>query len=61
MPLLEEDPTRLRRPRGIASHFGDITVETMYRQLSGRAETGLIHKLGPGLCAATTWPPTPLA
>ncbi|KOG49345.1 hypothetical protein ADK75_19755, partial [Streptomyces virginiae] len=49
--LLEEDPTRLWRPRDIASHFGDITMETMYRQLSRWAETGLIHKLGPGLYA----------
>ncbi|MFF5196952.1 hypothetical protein [Streptomyces anthocyanicus] len=32
--LLEEDPTRLWRPRDIASHFGDITMETMFRQLS---------------------------
>lgn len=59
--LLEEDPTRLWRPRDIASHFGDITMETMYRQLSRWAETGLIHKLGPGLYAATAWTPTPLA
>lgn len=36
-------------------------METMYRQLSRWAETGLIHKLGPGLYAATTWTPTPLA
>ncbi|MFJ8856461.1 IS4 family transposase [Streptomyces sp. NPDC102437] len=61
LALLEEDPTRLWRPRDIASHFGDITMETMYRQLSRWAETGLIHKLGPGLYAATTWSPTPLA
>ncbi|MFE2689396.1 transposase [Streptomyces mirabilis] len=59
--LLEEDPNRLWRPRDIASHFGDITMETMYRQLSRWAETGLIHKLGPGLYAATAWTPTPLA
>jgi hypothetical protein len=56
--LLEENPTRLWRPRDIASHFGDITMETMYRQLSRWAETGLIHKLGPGLYAATAWTPT---
>ncbi|MGX1887259.1 hypothetical protein [Streptomyces sp. NPDC055287] len=49
------------RPRDIASHFGDITMETMYRQLSRWAETGLIHKLGPGLYAATAWTSTPLA
>ncbi|MCJ0875878.1 IS4 family transposase [Streptomyces sp. AP-93] len=61
LALLEEDPTRLWRPRDIASHFGDITMETMYRQLSRWATTGLIHKLGPGLYAATAWTPTPLA
>ncbi|MGW1412085.1 hypothetical protein [Streptomyces sp. NPDC002403] len=61
LALLEKDPDRLWRPRDIASHFGDITMETMYRQLSRWAETGLIHKLGPGLYAATAWPPTPLA
>ncbi|MYU21767.1 hypothetical protein GTY84_07925 [Streptomyces sp. SID8352] len=59
--LLEEDPTHLWSPRDIASHFGDITMETMYRQLSRWAETGLIHRLGPGLCAATKWTSTPLA
>lgn len=59
--LLKEDPTRLWRPRDIASHFGDITMETMYRQLSRWAESGLIHKLGPGLYAATAWTPTSLA
>ncbi|MET8747862.1 hypothetical protein [Streptomyces sp. NPDC004728] len=61
LALLEKDPDRLWRPRDIASHFGDITMETMYRQLSRWAETGLIHKLGPGLYAATAWTPTPLA
>ncbi|HWU10681.1 MAG TPA: hypothetical protein VN520_30710 [Streptomyces sp.] len=61
LALLEKDPDCLWRPRDIASHFGDITMETMYRQLSRRAETGLIRKLGPGLYAATAWTPTPLA
>ncbi|MEV8038912.1 transposase [Streptomyces sp. NPDC086182] len=61
LALLEKDPNRLWRPRDIASHFGDITMETMYRQLSSWAETGLIHKLGPGLYATTAWTPTPLA
>ncbi|WP_216373117.1 IS4 family transposase [Streptomyces tailanensis] len=61
LALLEKDPNRLWRPRDIAFHFGDITMETMYRQLSRWAETGLIHKLGPGLYAATAWTPTPLA
>ncbi|MGY0071669.1 hypothetical protein ACWZEH_33945 [Streptomyces sp. QTS137] len=58
--LFEEDLTRLWRPRDIASHFGDITMETMYWQFSRWAETGLIHKPGPGLCAVTAWTPTPL-
>lgn len=61
LTLLQEDPTRLWRPRDIAAHFGDITLHTMYRQLSRWAETGLIHKIGPGLYAATTWTSTPLA
>ncbi|MFE7311451.1 IS4 family transposase, partial [Streptomyces sp. NPDC057546] len=61
LALLEKAPDRLWRPRDIASHFGDITMETMYRQLSRWAETGLIHKLGPGLYTATAWTPTPLA
>ncbi|MCZ4122369.1 hypothetical protein [Streptomyces sp. H39-S7] len=59
--LLEENPARLWRPRDIASHFGDITMGTMHRQLSRWAETGLIHKLGPGLYPATAWTPTPPA
>ncbi|WAX78993.1 helix-turn-helix domain-containing protein [Streptomyces sp. KMM 9044] len=60
LTLLEEDPTRLWRPRDIAAHFGDVTLDTMYRQLSRWAESGLIHKIGPGLHTATTWSPTPL-
>ncbi|MGP3688972.1 hypothetical protein ACTVZO_30465 [Streptomyces sp. IBSNAI002] len=61
LTLLEKDPTRLWRPRDIASQFVDITRETMYRQLSIWAETCLIHKLGPRLYATTAWPPTLLA
>ncbi|WP_456302976.1 IS4 family transposase [Streptomyces mirabilis] len=61
LTLLEEDPTRLWQPRDIAAHFGDVTLETMYRQLNRWAASGLIHKLGPGLYAATAWSPTPLA
>ncbi len=60
LDLLQDDPTRLWRPSEIAAHFGDITLHTMYRQLSRWAETGLIHKLGPGLYAATAWTSTPL-
>jgi hypothetical protein len=58
--LLQKDSTRLWRPRDIATHFGDITLDTMYRQLSRWADSGLIHKIGPGLYAATTWSPTSL-
>ncbi|MEU4770144.1 hypothetical protein AB0H12_43685, partial [Actinosynnema sp. NPDC023794] len=58
--LLQENPTRLWRPRDIAVHFGDITLDTMYRQLSRWAVSGLIHKIGPGLYAATTRSPTSL-
>lgn len=60
LALLQEDPTRLWRPAEIAAHFGDVTLHTMYRQLSRWANTGLIHKLGPGLYAATAWTSTPL-
>jgi hypothetical protein len=61
LALLQEDPTRLWQPRHIAGHFGDITLEIMYRQLNRWAASGLIHKLGPGLYAATSWSPAPLA
>lgn len=60
LALLHEDPTRLWRPRDVAAHFGDITLDTMYRQLNRWADSGLIHKIGPGLYTATTWSPTPL-
>ncbi|MFE6760340.1 hypothetical protein ACFVDQ_43270 [Streptomyces sp. NPDC057684] len=60
LTLLEEDPTRLWQPRDIAAHFGDVTLETMYRQLNRWTASGIIHKLGPGLYAATAWSPTPL-
>jgi len=60
LALLQEDSARLWRPRDIAAHFGDITMDTMYRQLSRWADSGLIHKIGPGLYTATTWSPNPL-
>ncbi|MFJ7592983.1 IS4 family transposase [Streptomyces sp. NPDC097617] len=58
--LLQNDPARLWRPAEIAAHFGDVTLHTMYRQLSRWADNGLIHKIGPGLYAATAWTSTPL-
>ncbi|SFY45300.1 helix-turn-helix domain-containing protein, partial [Streptomyces atratus] len=61
LALLQEEPTRLWQPREIADRFGDVTLETMYRQLNRWAVSGLIHKLGPGLYAATPWSPGPLA
>jgi hypothetical protein len=61
LALLQEDPTHLWQPREIAAHFGDITLESMYRQLNRWAASRLIHKLGPGLYAATPWSPAPLA
>ena len=52
LALLQEDPGRSWRPRDIARYFGDVTLDTMYRQLSRWAENGLIHKIGPGLYTA---------
>lgn len=60
LALLQNDPARLWRPAEIAAHFGDVTLHTMYRQLSRWADSGLIHKIGPGLYAATAWTATTL-
>ncbi|MET9082030.1 hypothetical protein ABZX77_09000 [Streptomyces sp. NPDC004237] len=60
LTLLQDDPSRLWRPAEIAAHFGDVTLHTMYRQLTRWANDGLIHKIGPGLYAATTWRSTAL-
>ncbi|HEY8985042.1 MAG TPA: transposase [Streptomyces sp.] len=60
LDLLHEEPDRPWRPRDIAARFGDITMETMYRQLNRWAANGLIHKIGPGLYTATQWSATPL-
>jgi hypothetical protein len=61
LALLQEDPSRSWRPRDIAHHLGDITLGTMYRQLSRWAESGLILKIGSGLYIATTHSPAPLS
>ncbi|MFJ2722954.1 helix-turn-helix domain-containing protein [Streptomyces sp. NPDC087437] len=60
LALLQDDPTRLWRPAEIAAHFGDVTLHAVYRQLSRWADSGLIHKIGPCLYAATTWTSTAL-
>lgn len=60
LALLQQDPSRSWRPRDIAYHLGDITLGTMYRQLSRWAESGLILKIGSGLYTATTHSQTPL-
>jgi len=60
LDLLHEQPDRPWRPRDIAARFGDITMETMYRQLNRWAAGGLIHKIGPGLYTATQWSSNPL-
>jgi hypothetical protein len=60
LSLLQEDPGRSWRPRDIARRLGDITLGTMYRQLSRWAESGLILKIGSGLYIAMKDPPTPL-
>ncbi|MFC8277062.1 hypothetical protein ACFUJR_31940 [Streptomyces sp. NPDC057271] len=61
LALFQEDPTRLWQPREIAAHFGDITLEAMYRQLNRWTASGLIHKLGPGLYTSTPWRPVTTA
>ncbi|MFE9328420.1 hypothetical protein ACIHDR_45035 [Nocardia sp. NPDC052278] len=61
MTLLDTDPTRLWRARDIATHYSDITLNTMYRQLTRWANDSLIHKLGPSLYSATAWSPETLA
>ncbi|MGW4426652.1 hypothetical protein [Streptosporangium sp. NPDC004631] len=59
LALLHTEPHRHWNARDIAHHLGDITLNTMYRQLSRWATTGLIHKIGQGLYAAVPDPPLP--
>jgi hypothetical protein len=60
LALLQEDPDRSWRPRDIARHLGDITLGTMYRQLSRWAKSGLIFKISPGLYTAAPHSSAPL-
>ncbi|WP_329081441.1 hypothetical protein [Streptosporangium sp. NBC_01469] len=59
LALLHTEPDRHWNARDIALHLGDITLGTMYRQLSRWATTGLIHKIGPGLYTALPDSPPP--
>jgi hypothetical protein len=60
LALLQEDPDRSWPTRDIARHLGDITLGTMYRQLSRWAKNGLILKIGPGLYTAAPHSSAPL-
>ncbi|MGW0962168.1 hypothetical protein ACWD4K_24830 [Streptomyces gelaticus] len=60
LALLQDDPNRLWRVAEIAARFGEIRLDTMYRQISRWADRGLTHEIGPGLYAATTWTPNSL-
>ncbi|MEQ4725712.1 IS4 family transposase [Nonomuraea sp. B19D2] len=59
LALLHQDPDRPWPARDIARHLGDITLNTMYRQLSRWSATGLIHKISPGLYTAVPTLPPP--
>jgi hypothetical protein len=50
----QTDPGRRWPARALAQHLGDITLATMYRQLSRWAEDGHISKYGPGIYTAAT-------
>ncbi|WP_306368574.1 IS4 family transposase [Nocardiopsis sp. CC223A] len=54
--LLTADPGRPWGAREIAHRLGDITLGSMYRQLSRWARAGLIHKSGPGVYTAVEDP-----
>ncbi|WP_344165817.1 hypothetical protein [Nocardiopsis rhodophaea] len=49
LALLKADPGRHWKAREIAHHLGDITLGSMYRQLSRWAKAGLLLKCGPGV------------
>ncbi|MFI6604859.1 IS4 family transposase [Nonomuraea sp. NPDC050536] len=52
LALLHQNPTRPWSARDIARHLGDVTLNTMYRQLSRWAKSRLIRKIGPGIYTA---------
>uniref|UniRef100_UPI003F49AA43 IS4 family transposase n=1 Tax=Nonomuraea sp. CA-252377 TaxID=3240003 RepID=UPI003F49AA43 len=49
LALLHHDPDRPWKARDIAQHLGDVTLNTMYRQLSRWAASRLIRKIKPGV------------
>lgn len=59
LALLHTEPDRRWNARDIAVHLGDITLNTMYRQLSRWAASGLIHKISPGIYTVVPDPPPP--
>jgi hypothetical protein len=60
LALLHTDPDRHWNARDIAVHLGDITLNTMYRQLSRWARNGLLHKTGPATYTIVRTPSNPL-
>ena len=60
LALFAAEPDRRWKIRELAQHLGDITYNTMDRQLNRWAEAGLINKDGPSAFSATRTPPTPL-
>jgi hypothetical protein len=52
LALLHHDPDRSWPAQDIARHLGDVTLNTMYRQLSRWASNHLIRKIGPGTYTA---------
>nr|WP_262380486.1 hypothetical protein [Nonomuraea sp. PA05] len=49
LAFLHQDPNRPWRACDIAHHLGDVTKNTIYRQLSRWADGQLICKIGPGI------------
>lgn len=52
LALLYQNPDRPWSARDLARHLGDVTLNTMYRQLSRWAKSQLIRKIGPGIYTA---------